>query len=460
MDHLAPDYEVRYARKSGTNVAYMSAGSGDLDLVSLANWASHVDAWCVPGSPLNGYFRCAVELGRVLSFDRRGTGASDPPPSSSHFSIGEWMDDLDLVLEDANVRKPFVVVANGQGAQLALLYAATRPDDCRGLVVVDGFARLSAAPDYPFGLPPDRQERIVQGLGDNWGTGSSLELVVPLRRHDPATRRWIEMFERMAASPATAQLMQRIIYSTDIRHVLSQVRTPTLCVHNCRSRMIPIEHGRYLAAHIPGSCLIEVDHEGEWWLSEFAEDLFENVHRFVLGTGRPVREERQLATVVFTDIVGSTDSAARLGDARWRAVLDQHDSIGRELTGRYGGRLVKSTGDGQLVTFDGPTRALRYASAFSQALSPLDIQIRVGVHTGEIELRGEDIGGLAVHIAARVSALATGGSVVATRTVKDLTAGSEFRFQDNGAHTLRGVPEEWQLYLVHEANGRDLSAGQ
>jgi class 3 adenylate cyclase len=439
------DHAIRYADSGGTQIAYQVTGSGDRDLVMAFDWASHLELfWTYVRT--ERFLRRLGSFSRLILFDVRGMGLSDPvtelPP------LEQWMDDV-LAVMDAVGSERAAMVGHGHGGQLGMLAAASHPERVDALVTINAFARLARGDDYPAGMPLGVQEKVLADIERYWGTGEALALIAPDIADDPeAGRVWAAM-ERAAGSPKRAMTKQRLILDLDVRDVLPSIRVPTLVVQSAGSRYVIAEHGRYLAEHIAGARYLELDDRGHWpWVGPDAERLFEEVERFVTGSRVPVATERVLATVAFTDVVGSTQLAAELGDRRWRELLETHDSVAAREVGAVHGRVVKQTGDGLLATFDGPARAIGAVESISRTLAPLGLTIRGGVHTGEIEIRGADVGGLAVHIGARISELAEPGEVLVSSTVRDLVAGSGLSFEERGAHELRGIPGEWRLYSV------------
>jgi pimeloyl-ACP methyl ester carboxylesterase len=441
--------ETRYARCSAEgiacHIAYQTLGSGDRDIVFMSAWFSHVDGrWEEPR--FAAMLRRLASMGRLIVFDRRGSGASDPMPSATP-NWEDWADDILAVMDTAGSKRA-TLIGVGDSGPLAVLVAATYPDRVSSLVLINTGARLVRDDDYPWGLTREEVDRFLERTRETWGTGGIVDVFSPSAANDERYRQWWAKYQRMSASPGRSTAMAGLVFNIDVRRVLSAVHVPTLVMHRRDFRFFSIDHGRYLAEHIAGAKFVELPGaDGFIYLGD-TDSLLDQVEEFVTGA-RPARDpDRVLATVLLTDMVGSTDRAVELGDHRWRAVLDAHDAVVRTQLEQYRGKLHRTTGDGILATFDGPARGIRCAFGIRDELRRDGIEIRAGLHTGEIELRENEIGGIAVHIAARVSALASAGEVLCTSTVKDLVTGSEIAFDDRGAHALKGVPREWQVYAI------------
>ena len=441
----APD--ARYATTTdGLRIAYQVVGDGDLPVVFIPTIHSIDVMWDEPSYART--LQRLAGLGRLIVLDFRGWGSSDPVPLGALPTAEAWMEDIRAVMDDVGVGEAAVVVESGS-TFLALMFAATYPERTLALVVLNGYARLYRSDDYPMGFDRQTVTAFIDALGRSWGAGTATALAfAPSRARDERFLRWHHRYERSAASPSSWQAMVRWAFEFDLRDILPTISAPTLVLHRRNSATIPVELGRYIAEHIPLADFRNVDGQDHYLFSEGADELLDAIEEFVTGAP-PVRDvDRVLATVLFTDIVDSTPTATRLGDAKWRAVLDQHDAVVKREIERYRGREIKTTGDGVLATFDGPARAARCASGIGDALRPLGIGVRAGLHTGEVELRGEDIGGIAVHIAQRVSGLAGAGEVLVSRTVTDLVAGSGLEFEERGEHELKGVPGKWAIFAV------------
>lgn len=441
-----PIPETRYAKAGdGVHIAYQVTGAGLLDVVIVPGFVSHVElAWDMPfyGSML----RRLGSFARVISFDKRGTGLSDRAADVA--TLEERMHDVRTVMDAAGVDR-VSLWGICEGGPMALLFAATYPDRTAALVLQGTFARLAQAPDHQFGDPPGELAAYIAESEEKWGTGEVLGTdYFPTAANDPGMREKFARWERNGASPGALAAVLKMIEAIDVRSILPTISVPTLVVHCTGDPAVAVEHGRHLAEHIPGARYIELPCDDHLTLPEGDHGVFDDIEEFLTGTRPEPSFDRVLKTVLFTDIVDSTATAARLGDRAWRALLDTHDGLAAREVERHGGRVIKTTGDGLLATFEGPARAVRCACSIGDALSGHGVTIRAGVHTGEIELRGDDVGGIAVNIGARVEAAAEPGEVLVSRTVKDLVAGSGLSFTDRGTHQLKGVPDQWQLFAV------------
>ena len=437
--------QTRYAKAGGVHVAYQVVGEGPPDLVLVSTWFSHVEArWDFPGFAY--YLRRLASFSRVISFDKRGIGLSDPVPIDRLPFLEEWMSDVRAVMDAVGVERAVLFGAN-EGSMMAALFAATYPDRVSSLVLANATARPAWAPDNPSGVRPEIIDALVNSVDQAWGEGLTMAAVNPsIAGDDRAVQAW-GRFLRLAASPAVAAAVIRMIFELDVRPVLPAIRVPTLVVSR-RDALFSAATGAAVAGLIPGAEFVEVPGVDYGLAVGDVDPVIDEVEAFITGT-RPTHDiDRVLATVLFTDIVDSTARAAELGDRGWRAILDSHEEIARAEVQAHGGVIADFTGDGIVATFDGPARAVRAALALRDRVHDLGIVIRSGLHTGEIERRGEDIAGLGVHIAARVMALADGDEVLVSHTVKDLVAGSGLRFQDYGIRDLKGVPDAWQIFRV------------
>jgi class 3 adenylate cyclase len=390
-----------------------------------------------------------LRLGRLVQFDQPGTGASDPVPLTALPTMEQWMDDVRVVMDAEGVTRA-TLIAEDSGGPVALLFSATHPERVHRLVLVNSYARMERAPDYPWGFPSAVRDRAVENWSRIWGTGEQLQITAPRFADDAETRRNFGMIERLSAPPSVAHALFDMISQIDVREVLPAVRVPTLVLHRTADPWIQVGHGRYLAEHIPDARFVALsgDTHYAYFLGD-TEEAMRHIAEFVTGGAHGMDDaERILTTLLFTDIVESTKRAVEIGDKAWQVLLAKHDALVRDLVGRYRGRVIKSTGDGCLAVFDGPARAVRSAAAIRDATRALGLAIRTGLHTGEVELRGEDVAGVAVHVAARVMAAAGAGDVLVSQTVKDLTIGSGIAYEERGEHTLKGVPGVWRLYAA------------
>jgi pimeloyl-ACP methyl ester carboxylesterase len=438
--------ETQYAQSGELSIAYQCVGEGPLDLLFIPGFVSNVELmWDIP--KWADLFTRLSHLGRFVFFDKRGTGCSDRTLGTG--SAEDRMDDARAVADAAGIEQA-VVIGLSEGGPLSVLFAAAFPERVRSLVLWGTFARILHASDYEVGLPPELVEAFIANVRDQWGTGHALENFVT--GVDDAMLKQLARFERQTASPGAAAEILHHNVNMDVRYALGALRVPTLVVHRTGDPICPIAHGRYLAEHIADAHLVEVP--GEFHVGGLPGDddpVIDAIEEFVTGapTHREVEVDRVLTTVLFTDIVDSTARAASIGDRAWRTLLEQHDVAAGEAVQQHRGIVVKRTGDGLLATFDGPGRGIRAARALQTAVRPLGIEVRAGLHTGEVERRADDVAGIGVHIGARVSALARPGEVLVTSTVKDLVIGSELQFDDRGAQTLKGVPGDWHLWAAN-----------
>jgi pimeloyl-ACP methyl ester carboxylesterase len=437
--------ETRYAQSGDVHIAYQVFGDGDLDLVLVNGFTTHVElVW--EHEPARHFLDRLASFARVITFDRRGSGLSDPVAEAP--TLEQRMDDVRAVMDAAGSERA-ALLGISEGVTMSILFAATYPDRVAALVCYGGMARSTEDDDYPWASPV---EALVESgselIGPFWGQGAIIEIGAPSQADNPDTRAFYARLERASASPGMLGSLVLMFFDLDVRDIVPNVHVPTLVLHRRYDRLVNVRHGRWLAEHLPNARMVELPgHDHLPWYEDPDRTLGE-IQEFLTGARDAPEPERTLATVLFTDIVDSTRTAAELGDQRWRTVLEGHQRAVREALGRFDGQEVKSTGDGFLATFDGPARAIRCARAVHGSSEPLGIRIRAGIHTGECEVMGEDIGGIAVHIAARVSALAGPGEVLVSRTVKDLVAGSGIQFTDRGTHALKGVPDTWQLHAV------------
>ncbi len=438
-----------YACLGTDRIAYEIFGSGPLDLVLTAGSFGAFDTdWEDPLAEL--FFRRLASIARVIRFDRRGTGGSDPLPLDALPPWESFVEELDCVMTEVGSERTAIMTSYDAGP-MGMLFAATKPERTAALILVNTSAKYVAADDYPQGVPLGVAEELNRTMADRWGSDQHVLLQVPSRADDPRFRSWYAKKTRSIAGPTAAAAYFRSMFKADARALLPAIHVPTLVLHRTAYRFMPIEHGRYLAGHIAGARLVELPGSDGPLYWEHPDQAIDVVEEFLTGVTPSPPPDRALATVLYTDIVDSTAHLERVGDARWRALLDLHDDIAARFLGAQGGRLIKSTGDGVLATFDGPGRAIRFATGFRGQLQALELAIRTGIHTGEIEIRGEDVGGIAVHLAARIMAIAERGEILVSRTVKDLVVGSELAFEDRGPHRLKGIEGEWQLLAVQTA---------
>ncbi len=441
--------QTRYARAAdGVHVGYQVLGDGPVDLVFVPYDYSNIEAsWDIP--QFASLVRGLASYARVLLFDRRGTGTSDRRAADVVPTIEASMDDIGAIMDAAGSERA-ALFGIESGAALCFLFAATYPERTIGVVVFNATVRGLWAPDYPWAWTEEDYrswaERVERGWGSPELVREMAEILSPSLADDPAFLRRLGRLVRLAASPGEAVARDLLIRDTDVRHVLPSIQVPTLVVHRTDDRLEPVEQGRYIAEHVPGAAYVELPGQDHIWPMD---DLVPHVGRFLESVRAEEADfERVLATVLFTDIVGSTKRSADLGDRAWRELLERHHATVRALLGRYRGAEVDTAGDGFLATFDGPARAIRCACAMVDAVRPLGIEIRAGLHTGEVETIDGKVGGIAVSIGARVGAMAAPSEVLVSQTVKDLVAGSGLPFDDRGEHELKGVPDPWRLYAV------------
>jgi pimeloyl-ACP methyl ester carboxylesterase len=434
--------ETRYARSGDVHIAYQVVGNGPLDLVMVPGFVTHLDMlWEEPA--LTRFLGRLASFSRLILLDKRGTGLSDRVQVAT---LEERMDDVRAVLEAVGSERA-ALLGVSEGGPMSVLFAATYPERTAALALYGSFARFTQAPGYPWSWSMEALEGMFAQIEAQWGTGMLLPTFAPGLAGDERAQAWMARFERMAASPGATIAVLRMNIDIDVRHVLPAIRVPTLVLHRSGDLVINVACGRHLAEHIPGARYVELP--GQDHLPSVDGDaITDEVQEFLTGVRGAPEPDRVLSTVLFTDMVDSTGRVAALGDRGWRELLETHHAIVRKELTRFRGHEVDTAGDGFLATFDGPARAVRCASATRDALRGVGIDIRAGLHTGECELMGERVGGIAVHIGARVAAAAAPGEILVSSTVKDLVAGSGLRFVDRGVHTLKGLPDAWRLYAV------------
>lgn len=437
---------TRFARSEDIHIAYQVVGEGPFDLVYVPGWVSHVElAWEEP--TLASFLRRLASFSRLILFDKRGTGLSDRVPDDRLPTLEQRMDDLRAVM-DAVGSKRAAVFGVSEGGNLSMLFAATCPNRVSALVTFGSFAKRIWSADYPWAPTPEQRENECALVEREWGNLMDLDRYVPSKIADEAFARRLATYMRRSASPGAAVALLRMNTLIDVRQVLPTVSVPALVIHRTGDLDVNVEEGRWIATQIPGARFAELpgaDHLP--WVGDQGSVLDE-VQEFLTGV-RPIPNiDRVLVTVLFTDIVRSTELAARLGDRAWQDLLARHHAVVRKEFARFRGHEVNSAGDGFFATFDGPARAIRCAMSIGNEVRELGIEIRAGLHTGEIELSDEAVGGIAVHIGARVAATAEPGEILVSNTVKDLVAGSGIRFLDRGKHALKGVPGDWHLFAA------------
>ena len=444
MSLLRNPPETRYADTGEGFVAYQTFGRGP-DLVYLNDVHSNVEVmWEQP--LIADFFDRLSSFARVTYFDNRSSGVSDTVPN---VVVDHWVDDIRCVMDDAGIAQA-TLVGDAEGGPGAMMFTAAHPDRVSALVLSSSFARWTRADDFPIGMPPDTLDSLIELVRLGWGKPGFFALPAPSTVGDRPMEEWLARYQRLSAPPSWATNMARWYAEVDVRSILKHIKVPTLVLTRKDGVYHRPVHGHYLAEAIPDAKLVELP--GADTSPYFIDPgpVLDEIEEFLTGVRPRPLSDRTLATVMFTDIVGSTGHLARLGDQEWLSVLGQHNRLTREYLQRYRGTERSTSGDGFLATFDGPTRAVTCAAELQQAMPKLGLEIRAGLHTGEVELTGDDVGGLAVHIAARVIDADRGNAVMVSSTVKDLVAGSGIEFQERGSHHLKGVPGDWQLYSVAE----------
>jgi class 3 adenylate cyclase/pimeloyl-ACP methyl ester carboxylesterase len=434
--------QTKYVEVGGAQVAYQVVGHGPPDLIWVSGF-THIDLrWEDP--VWAAVLERLASVGRLILFDRRGTGASDAVPDAAMPTWEEWADDVGAVLDAAGSERT-VVLAENDGGPTGLLFTAMQPDRVAALILANTTARSLMAEDYPIGLAPEVVDLFADVTRAGWGTPDAVAVAFPSRANDPEFRQWGAKFLRACATPKSAAAQFRyMLESLDAREALPLIQVPTLMLHSKDNHQYSVEEGRYLADHIEGAKFVELP--GGDVSVVFSGTATEEIVEFLTGERPPVEVDRILTTLLFTDIVASTERAAAMGDQAWRSLLDAHDRTVRDHLRRLRGKEINTTGDGFLAAFDAPARAIRCGLALAEATSALGVDLHLGLHTGECEVRGDDLGGLAVHIAARIGSLAGPGEVLVSGTVKDLVVGSRIDFVGRGEHQLKGVPGSWKLY--------------
>ena len=435
---------TRYARSGDVSIAYQVVGEGPIDVVLVPGYISHVELiWEIPTAI--HIIERITSFARLIMFDKRGSGLSDPVIGAP--ILEERMDDVRAVMAAAGSERA-VILGSSEGVPMSLLFAATHPHLTSALVLYGGMARATWAPDYPWAAPADALMESSTAMAPYLYEGAIVEIMAPSLADVPFARELFAKLQRYSASPSMLDQLFRMFLDIDVRSVLPTIDVPTLVLHRRGDRAVNHQASQWMAGQIPGAKYVELEGIDHAIFAGDIDALVDEVEEFLTGVRRTTEVDRVLATVMFTDIVDSTKRASAMGDRDWRALLDaQNDVLRRELA-RHRGREVKMLGDGMLATFDGPARAIRCARAMTDAVRPLDIEVRVGLHTGEVELVGDDVAGIAVHIAARVGALAGASEVLVSGTVKDLVAGSGIGFADRGEHVLKGIPDQWRIHAV------------
>jgi class 3 adenylate cyclase len=438
--------ESGYALVGRERIAYQVTGTGPRDLVLVPGSFGNIDvSWEDP--VIARIYRRIASFCRLILFDRRGSGASDPVPLDALPPWESYMEEVEAVMDEVGSSRAAIMGAFDAGP-MAALFAATKPERTTALILINTSARWVVADDYPIGVPEAMARQAIEGIEAIWGTEAQAWTLAPSQAGDERFRRWFAKFTRSMITPTELRMYLQSVLEADARAILPTIHVPTLVMHRTNLSLVPIAQGRYVAERIPGARFVEIpgaDAAVPW---EHGDLVFGLVEEFLTGVQRRRESERVLTTVLFTDIVSSTERVRELGDRRWKELLDTHDDVARTTVDGHQGRLIETTGDSILATFDGPGRGIRCATSLRDALSRIGLSIRAGLHTGEVELRGERIGGITVHVGARVMATAGEGEILVSRTVRDLIAGSEIELEDRGLHPLKGVEGDWQLFAV------------
>jgi class 3 adenylate cyclase/pimeloyl-ACP methyl ester carboxylesterase len=437
---------IQYAVSGDTHVAYQVVGEGPVDVLFVWGGVSHLElGW--EHLPTAAFFEDLASYARLILLDKRGTGLSDRPPFSA--GLEPRMDDLRAVLDAVGSERAFVF-GESEAASLATLFAATMPERVQGLLLYGPLVRVLATPDFPWAHSAEAFDRYIQTSVRHWGEGLMMSLHSPSTIHEPAERTYWGRLERMAMSPGGFEEHMAAIADLDIRPILPLVQAETLVLHRADDPTVPIGQGEYVAEHIPNARLVRFPGSDHYPMVGEVAPILDAVREFICDDRAvPHREiDRVLTTVLFTDIVGSTEHLAAVGDRRWLELIELHDRVARTAIEGHRGRVIRTTGDGVLATFDGPARAIRCATEIKEATGRLGLEIRSGLHSGEVEIHGDDVSGIAVHLASRVQSEAGAGEVFVSRTVVDLVAGSGLSFDDRGVHSLKGIPGEWRLFAV------------
>ena len=439
--------DTKYAKSGDVSIAYQVIGDGPVDLVYLAGWVSNIEAmWEDPGYAR--FLRRLASFSRLIIYDKRGVGLSDPVLADGLVQVGARIEDPVAVM-DAVGSSRAILFGHSEGGATAIRLAATNPERVEQLILTGTFAKRLRSDDYPWAPTLAERKAEAETFHETWADPAPVaEFYAPSRANDTAFVTWLSHYLRMSASPGTAAAIHLANSYIDVTAELPTVEAPALLVYRVADRDVNIEEARYIASKMPNAKLVELPGSDHLFWAGDPEPMLQEIEEFVTGIRGSAEPDRIVATVLFTDIVGSTELAASIGDQKWRDLLQRHDAVVREGLTRWRGTEVKTTGDGFLATFDSPTQAIRFGTGLPAAMHPLGIEVRCGLHTGEMEIVDNDVAGLAVHIAARISALAGPSQVFVSRTVKDLVAGSGIDMASRGAHTLKGVPDQWEVFEV------------
>ena len=438
--------EIKYAKNNGVHIAYQIVGSGPIDLVLVPGWVSNIEIfWEEPNAVR--FLRRLSSFSRLILFDKRGTGLSDKVCYTP--TLEERMEDVRTVMDAVNSKRA-ALVGYSEGGPMCSLFAATYPERTLSLIMIGSFARRIKTADYPYGISPEKYELFINQIEKKWGEAVGLESRAPSFADDPLFRNWWARFLRLSASPATAIALTRMNREIDVRKILPAIKVPTLILHAENDDVVNIEEGRYIAESIDGAQFFKVpsvDHLP--WVGA-PDIILARIEEFVAGSITASETNRSLYTVMFTDIVTSTELIAKSGDRKWNDILEAHNMAIRHEIAVYSGREIDNAGDGFFIAFDGPARAIHCASSIRKALRTINLSVRIGVHIGECESIDNKLSGIAVHIGSRISTMAKKNQIWVSQTVKDLVAGSGIIFEDMGLHDLKGVPDKWHLYQVLE----------
>ncbi len=439
--------DTKYAKSGDLSLAYQVIGDGPTDLVYLAGWVTNVEAmWEDPGYAR--FLRRLASFARLIIYDKRGVGLSDPVPAGELQRMGAQIEDP-LAVMDAAGSSRAILFGHSEGGATAIRMAATYPERVERLILTGTFAKRLRSDDYPWAPTLEERKAEAETFHEAWADPAPVaDFYAPSRANDTAFVTWLSHYLRMSASPSTAAALHLANSYIDVTAELPEVEAPALLIYRVDDKDVNIEEGRYIASKMPNAKLVELPGSDHFFWAGDPEPLLQEIEDFVTGHRGSAEPERVVATALFTDIVGSTELAASIGDQKWRDLLHRHDTVVRDELTRWRGKEVKTIGDGFLATFDSPTQAIRFGTALPAAMGPLGIQVRCGLHTGEMEILNNDVAGLAVHIAARISALAGPSEVLVSRTVKDLVAGSGIDMVSRGTHTLKGVPDRWEVFEV------------
>jgi class 3 adenylate cyclase len=443
--------ETRYARKGDVHIAYQVVGDGPFDLLYAAHGLTPIDLmWDEP--LLARALRRLASFSRLIVAEVGGWGSSDSVPTAELPAMQAWMDDLAAVLDAAKSERA-ALFAYGEACLHTMLFAAAHPERVRAMVLWSPFARFARASDHQFGVPEPTLVRLIDARHQAHGNGGALDIIAPSRRDDATFRHWWARGERLGAGPGTSSAIYELYVRSDLRGVVGSIQSPVLLLRRRGDRYVRDGHAADLAERIAHAELVELPGDDHLWFTSDVDQVVDHIQEFLTGTHASVRTNRVLSTVLFTDVVGSTERAAAMGDQRWTALRDTHDEIVAREIESFRGRVVKSTGDGVLATFDGPARAIDCARDIHRRVEALQLAVRIGLHTGEVEMTGDDVGGIAVHIAARIVDLAGPGETLVSGSIPPLVLGSGIHFEERGTHDLRGVPDRWPILAVADADG-------